>query len=81
MLKLKTHTKHDQYPSCVFWKKASAITMNTKIWTMFMKVMRIQMMCNLKQTDNVLIFQRGFAKDKGTNLRNLRKCNVFRTES
>ena len=38
MLKLKTRTKHDQYQSCVFWKKASAITMNTKIWTMFMKV-------------------------------------------
>ena len=42
--------------------------MNTKIWTMFMKVMRIRMMCNLKQTDNPLIFQGGFVKDKGTKI-------------
>ena len=42
--------------------------MNTKIWTMFKKVMRIRMMCNLKQTDNPLIFQGGFARDKGTKI-------------
>ena len=33
-----------------------------------MKVMRIRMMCDLKQTDNPLIFQGGFAKDKGTKI-------------
>ena len=32
---------------------------------MFMKVMRIRMMCNLKQTYNPLIFQGGFVKDRG----------------